>query len=1039
MTDPQQLAIQERNTNVLVSASAGAGKTYLLIERLAQRIVQDHISLDQILAVTFTKAAASEMKNRLAMKLNRLRQTEIQERHWIDQQLAILSKAEISTIDSFCLNLIKQYYSMIGLNPTRLHQTLSNGQEKELKHLAFETALSHFYQQNPKKALKLSNHFDLKPLSCSYLEKSVHQINETAKSSSNYTDWMKHALSFYPKQACFSDYPKEMQDYFFSYWSRQLFSIQTILKQMKICLMSEKPNKTTEKITSLLSLITSYQKELATAHYEVAVFMIKQLAHYQFRVNKNEEMRHLNKQFTEIRNALEDSLIEESRLIKESSYLHEIAQSLLFLCQETEFQYQQLKEKVMGLDFNDMALFSLEILEKNNGYLAKKLQQKYAEIMVDEFQDTSELQHKILTMISNGKNLFRVGDLKQSIYGFRNAKPELMADLMKSKKDKVYHLEHNYRSKDHIVQFTNALFQCLMNYEKSSVPYASEDIVTIGKPEQQDKESSCVNLIQINSKDNMLGAKWIGQEILRLLEEGYTFQDICILTPSHADKAQLRRAFDEIHIPYAIDEKQGFFKSSVVQTIISFVHYFCGKQEDIHLFAVLQSPIFQISDEQFAKSRLSYQQEKPNTRFSTYFLDIHPTIKKRLEALKTCFLQEGTLAFLQALSLENSFYAHLSSQQKTNFDFLFEKIVQENIFTAYDFFHWLERSEDESSTESNSHLAEENLVKVETIHHSKGLQYKVVFLYKCDMKSQNNGPVEVSGQYGIGLDYQEYTYYSYHSSLVKWLIQQDNHRKEGEEFLRLAYVAITRAEEKLYLVSPSNKKEGSLTRDFILSNQDLGVLVQAALKDLPASLYHCIEVEELENVQEYKMQPDYPFVQELPHYSKDFSSIFKQDSPSHHGIELKPLNFEKKKVTGQNFGSKVHTCLEKLPNRPIQLDEIDPQLPMATRESILFFQNSDWTQKIFQTMDIHRELPYYYEENGIAYQGILDFIATNQKKAIILDYKTDHLDTEASFIARYQDQLCQYRTTFEKIYPEIETWIYSLHLKRFIFVKKQSQ
>ena len=190
MTDPQQLAIQERNTNVLVSASAGAGKTYLLIERLAQRIVQDHISLDQILAVTFTKAAASEMKTRLAMKLNRLRQTEIQERHWIDQQLAILSKAEISTIDSFCLNLIKQYYSMIGLNPNRLHQTLSNGQEKELKHLAFETALSHFYQQNPKKALKLSNHFDLKPLSFSYLEKSVHQINETAKSSSNYTDWM---------------------------------------------------------------------------------------------------------------------------------------------------------------------------------------------------------------------------------------------------------------------------------------------------------------------------------------------------------------------------------------------------------------------------------------------------------------------------------------------------------------------------------------------------------------------------------------------------------------------------------------------------------------------------------------------------------------------------------------------------------------------------------------------------------------------------------------------------------------------------------
>ncbi|QRG86707.1 exodeoxyribonuclease V subunit beta [Bulleidia sp. zg-1006] len=1035
--DQQRLAIQERNTNVLVSASAGAGKTYMLIERLAQRVVQDHVSLEQILAVTFTKAAAAEMKSRLASKLHQLRDISDSEKGWIDRQLAILSKAEISTIDSFCLNLVKQYYSIIGLNPARLKQTLSGGQEKELQHLAFEKAFSTFYQQNPSKALELSRHFELKPLSHSQtLEKSVHTINDKAKSSSDYQAWMNHALSFYPKLTHFSDFPSELQDYFFSYWQEQLSSIQSILEQMKDCLISEKSSNTSKKIADLLRVVCDYQKELENRDYSTVIRMTKQIAKYQFR---KKEISELSKQFTEIRNALEDSLVEEQRLAKEAPYLHDTAQNLLSLCQATELNYQQLKAENNVLDFHDMALFSLEILAKNNGYLAKKLQRKYAEIMVDEFQDTSALQNKILTMISNGHNLFRVGDLKQSIYGFRNAKPELMASLMQANEDKVYHLEHNYRSKDHIVQFTNALFGSLMNYENSSVPYAEEDQVTIGnrvKQEDNDKESSVVNIIQINSKDKFLSAAWIGQEILHLLEKGYSFKDICILTPSHSDKAQLRKAFDEVHIPYSIDEKQGFFKSSVVQTIMSFVQYFCNEHDAIHLFALLQSSLFEVQDIEFAESRLSYNRETTTSSFNQYFLDTHIAIQNRLEALKKLFLQEGSLVFLQALSTENDFYQRLSAQQKTNFDYLLDKIVQEEVLAPYDFLHWLERSEEEYSTESNAHLEEENLVKVETIHHSKGLQYKVVFLYKCDQNHSGNGPVEVSSQYGIGLDYHEYDYYSYHPSLVKRMIQQDNHRKAGEEFLRLSYVAVTRAEERLYLVAPLSKKEGSLTRNFILNHCNLGTLVQAALSQLPPSLYKCQEIKELGNRQEYTSSQDYPFVQKLPSYPENLFSIAKQDSPSHHAMQLKPLNFKKKNKTGQSFGTKVHAYLETLPNHPVKLDEIDHELPLFTRESILFYQNSDWIQSLLKTMKIQRELPYYYEEDGQSYHGIIDFIATNEQKAIIIDYKTDHLENEQAFIQRYQAQLKQYRMAFENRYPDLETWIYSLHLKKFICVKK---
>lgn len=1048
MIDQQLLAIQERNTNILVSASAGAGKTYMLIERLANRIMQDKIPVDRILAVTFTKAAADEMKNRLAKKLNEIKKQMVQDHTisesdliYLEQQLANLSKAEISTIDSFCLNLIKKYYFLIGLNPSCLENTLSSAKETMLKKQAFQNALQKLYSQSPDDFFSLSYHFQLKPLSDqdeSPLEKCVHAINDIAKSSLDYQSWLKQALSFYPVISSFNDYPVHFKNIFFNYQKNIIYKLTNICSAMEEALIDNKKTKAQEKLIIFKNLLSSYQKIADKQEYIDWTNFIKQLAKLSFRVMNNEAFKACNEEFKKIRNDLEDSLIEEKRLVKEAPYLHQIVTSLILLVKETEIFYQQAKREENTLDFSDMAIYAMDILQKNDGLIAHLLQNKYAEIMIDEFQDTSTLQNKILCLISNGHNLFRVGDLKQSIYGFRNARPELMASILETKKDKIFHLEHNYRSKDHIVKFTNKLFTQLFNYPSSSVCYGPCDQVTIGKKEQMDTSIQKVSLIHIakEANDKLLAAKWITHKIISLHENNnIAFKDICVLCPSHGDKKSLKTIFDTYNIPYSLDAKQGFFKSFVVQIVLSIVSYFNEENDDLDFIAILQSPLFNFQDIDIVNERLAYNQSSQNISFSSFILSRKKEINDVLLQLKSDLLKDP-LIFLSSLSRMNNFYNCLSYQQKTNFDFLCQKVKQEQIHYSFHLYKWLKDNENEYSTESNAHLQQEDLVKVETIHHSKGLQYGVVFLYECDASKDEANPFILSNKYGIGLDYQENQYLSKHPSLIKYFIKKEEQIKKAEEFLRLAYVSVTRAVDKLYIVSTLSAKKVdsiSLSEDFILNNSNLGLLTLAALGTNDTDIYHYELIEELNEEKEYLSNRKY-FVQDLPHYENTLPIMIKKDNPSQHQQILKDLDFQKNHHLGQSFGTLAHSYLAKLTNKKINLNDININLPLKTKEAIVFFQNHPWIQKILHTMHVQRELSYYIEDHFTYAMGIVDFIATKDNKAIIIDYKTDCLNDDNEFITRYQSQLQQYQQVFKHQYTQVETWIYALHLQRFIQV-----
>lgn len=1051
MSNQQTLAIEHRNSNILVSASAGAGKTYMLIERLAQRIIQDQVPVDRILAVTFTKAAAAEMKSRLAKKLFDIRQSTLKELEkqedpvlkkrlqYLDTQLANLPKASISTIDSFCLSIIQQYYAVISLNPSRLKNTLSGASQNQIETLSFQTAFQHFYKNSPERVQELFNYFSLKPISVSNdgpLYKTIERMLTVGKSAGDLEEWLTKVLEQYPVIKQFKEYPVQFQNTYYQYFNKQIQRIQRISQEMELALSEIKPGKAHEKLVNLLSLLQSYQAIPNKEDYRLCTRTIHSLSKFDFRVNNNDAFKSLNQEFKTIRNELEDLLIEEDRLAKESIYLHNVAESLVTLCRLTNQKYETLKEQYDTLDFNDMARFAMEILEKDGGYVAKQLQSKYLEIMVDEFQDTSEIQNKILEYLSNGKNFFRVGDLKQSIYGFRQAKPELMARLLKEKKDTIFHLENNYRSKNHIVQFTNLLFDKLMNYPNSPVTYGEEDQVTIGNPQKQsDQGNPKVSLI-LSHQGKPFTAQWIGQQILKLHKEGKQFRDICVLCSTHNDKIDIREVFENNQIPYSLDAKQGFFKSIVVQFLISLVSSFIKKESDIPLLSVLQSPLFDVKDETLAYDRLSYEKHPTPLSFSEYLLHQHPTIKEQWLYLQSSF-EQNVETFLSDLSMTNHFYDQLPVQQKTNFDFLCQKVQQEKILNSFDFFQWLTNSEEESSTESNSHLEEEDLVKVETIHHSKGLQYDVVFLYQCDKSLTIKDPVTMSYETGIGLNYHEDQYDSVHSTLMKYFLDKEIKQKLAEEFLRLAYVGVTRAKEKLFLVSKVGKTEkptSSLSVDFILETCDLGKLTYAALKEQEGPYYHFEWVEELEEIKALDQIKTRHFVKQLPSYSTQEALITSTQAPSHHFSSLGELTFHKKNIRGMEYGTQIHQYLETLDNRLLQESQIPAHFSYQAKESILYFQNSEFIQSIYQTMTVEKEVPFYFEKKGLSSQGIIDFLATSPSKVIILDYKTDHLEETNLFVERYQDQLKQYRHIFESADIQIETWIYSLHLKQFILV-----
>ena len=1038
--DKEQLeAIETLGTNVLVSASAGAGKTGVLVERLTKRTVTDRVSISRIVAMTFTQAAAEEMKKRLAGRLNEeySKADKQEDRLFLAQHLAGLTSADITTIDSYCLKIIRKYYSTIGLDPKTTANILDEGTSSLYRRQAFDLVLSNLIENQPDDARVLLDFFSARPENTDILYDAITSINNTAQAGMDPDRWYAEAVSMYEPIRTLQDIHPSLQEAFFSSLSSQLENMAGEMERMKVLSQSEKKVKP-ETLVEEGNMIANCLNHLKNGSYESYRSSLQTLAlHKTSPWTADKAYSSLRKKVEEAKKDLLEKAYPQEILIADHNDMSHIVTLLVDTAQRTWNTFCAIKKENACMDFTDMERFAYEILQKNNGSVAGIIRDSLDEILVDEFQDTSELQNAIITCISNSHNVFRVGDVKQSIYRFRQAKPELMRSLMHDPHTKQITLRHNYRSKDSIVTFTNLLFSKVMNIEGCQDTYTQLDAVSIGEnnaAQMEDRLRPVIFACIEKQKDpdfdpKRAKADWISAKILSLMKEdpSLRFSDFAVLVRSHADKNPIRMSFEQYNIPYDIDGRDGFFQSSVALTILSMVHVMLDCDDELHMLAVATSPYAGYTDEMLAQLKIQYGSILKGIRAeNSELLEI-------LQKLRYIADHQDIPSMLSEIARTNDYYIHLSSKDQANFDFLFEKAVNGKYDSLLAFLEVMEAGQDEKSSEAMARGKDDDAVIATTIHQSKGLQYKIVFLWGTSTNRFNDAgsAVMVNDTLKLGISHLTLPYRAKRPTIARMAVEYQNNLEDVQEFIRLLYVAVTRAEHSLYLVDCLKEpfEPMDLNVSFLLARKGITGAMDIPLKN--EALY---QTEDVIDINPDKATPlPARYAENLPVFNTPVEHLSSLSSPSSLEVTTLPpldLNGNRK---AKSYGTRIHEIMEELPNTAWNETMLKGyELHNSEVSRILAFGNSDLYQKAL-TMHIEKEFPFYITTETERTTGSMDFVAWNDTEVMIIDFKTDHA-TIGDIHTRYHAQLNAYRKAAQSIWPkqQIRVYAWSIHNEKEI-------
>lgn len=1028
----QQLAIDALNTNIIVSASAGAGKTTVLIARLMKRILQDKVHIQTVCALTFTEAAAQEMKTRLLAELNK--EKLINSSRFLDEQIALVETAQITTIHSFCLNLIKNHAHVIGMNPARTENILDDAEVKLMKEAAFNAVYNDWLERDFDKTFKMVDYFSSQPLNSSAFKDAIYDAASWMRSRKDLNKSLLELKSVYLAQSI-NDWPIQYQNYFYEEHFQKLKEIEENLEKV-ITIVSEEANEKTKPAENLPVLI----RKLSEIRSLLQLIENRDMSFYEQLPNaldfKMPAVRG-SERFKDAKAPLEKILNETINYYdtfeNQFERMNELYPLLLdIIAFSTEFldKYQSLKITENVLDFDDFETYALEILSKNNFAVSQLLKDHYQEIMVDEFQDTNEVQDEIIRLISNGKNLFRVGDIKQSIYRFRGAKPNIMRNLMNDEAHQNLYLSFNYRSKEPIVTFNNHVFDRLMNHTYYS-EYTEHDHVDCGLESQKvdgpkvelhlfERDTDSVYYLRSDEQK----ALHISQEIIKHEKEGFQFRDMTVLVRSHAQKKYLKKVFEEQGIPHYINEPIGFYNSEIVQDIINILNYIVYRN-DYYLAKLLNSKFYNLNLNDLAKIKLVNKADSLHDNLQAYNFNLYTQLNLQV----TEWAKQDIVTVLQDIfTVNNAYNETLSIKDKTNCDFLLDKAIQfqeNNVPKVQQFIEFVQALDDQRSSEASHLSAEDNVVEVMTVHQSKGLQFPLTFFWGSGPLNlmDHRDTIIFDDELGIGLNNIWSKYRVNYKTLIRSSIEYKQKNEELEEVLRLLYVALTRAQTKLIVVDVANEfKKHDMSTSLLFNYRRQVELLLASAPAHVTEIYvndaSTIEAEKLATTSHDEKSFDQPLLIEFD--TIEAFSLFDDEE----------LNFDKKYAMA--YGTSLHEAIESMPHElwdDKDLVKTDPKV----RPALKAYNQHAFTQVLYSFDTIYHEMPFLLRDNGENVSGIIDFLAINQDKVIIVDFKSDNTD-ESTLIARYQNQIDRYKKVIKKEFKDhqLESYLYSFFHNKYI-------
>lgn len=1062
--NPMQLkAIQTKEKNILVSASAGSGKTTVLIARLMDLVMKDHVSIDSILAMTFTEAAANEMKKRLAAELQEAFKTASsqEEKAYITKQLTSIQTAHISTIHSFCLSIIQDYYYMIGLDPQRIGNIMDNGTMVMYQGIALKEAFEKQYQQQDTTFLQLCQMFSARPENDEALSNMIMNLATMASSKSDPQGWLQSLTDAYHEIYHFEDLPKEIYDNFFEYlyveeqrYEETLIKIDELYR-LKYNDQVKKHAIVEQKLVALKSLRDALEAK-DYAGYRDAFIAIIHAVVPPSPDKDDKEYAKLRKALLALEDAQIEMLFSEDEYMRDLRKLYPYIQKLVEMCGDYRESYASIKELNKVIDFDDMEHFALEILQTKNHQVADIYREQFVEIMVDEFQDSNDVQNELVMLICKDNNVFRVGDIKQSIYGFRHAKPQLMKGLIDHRgiHDEVIYLSNNYRSKKMIVDFNNDLFKILMNIDGFSCSYAKEDDVETGVPAQlEDNVPICFHAIfhneikeaeQIIISKNEIKASYIANQILEIKErEQRSWKDFVVLVRGNARKDDMKKIFDELNIPYFIDIKYGFYQSNAVQIMLSALKCIYQPHDDISFVATLLSPLFQKSTMELAEAKLAKDKKQS---YYAYFKE-HPF--DEFYILQD-LIQESRCSTLTEIlnklyNLHDYYSLHTTIQEKTNLDLLFDKAVafEDQFATGIAaFLSQIEQIKDAQTAEAIPIGSEADVVRVMSIHQSKGLQFPVVFLWSTDKQT----PIEFKdfcisdSDLGIAMKCMDLPERFVRTTVPRIAMEHKKDKEELEEEMRILYVATTRAQQQMHIVDcmlTLDSYKYPLSMSSVYNRNGYTAWILQAFLCNPSPLF---TIKEVHQYWENEIQPE---------QVAKFKPMQKYKNPSI-AIQLTTATAEKedtfpdftldKSHGATDYGSMMHKMIEQLSGANWTKEDIlktaksiGVELHPWDIETLHLLGNDTIYVHAIQAQTYH-ELPFMVKDEQQILHGFMDFVSIKDDAITIIDFKTDALSEEQEFLTRYEKQLQMYEKAMRIMYPKakITCYIYAMHLHKMI-------
>lgn len=1018
-TNEQQLAIKHEGENIIVSAGAGSGKTAVLSERVLRKL-KSGVGIKQLLILTFTKAAAAEMRERI--------RANIKKNPDLASQLLELDGAYITTFDSYSLSLVKKYHYLLNVSKNIQIGEASVFTIRENEFL--DEILMRRYENPTSNFTKLIYDFCTKDDDS--LKKSILKINHALDLRYDKVEYLTSYIdTFYQ--------PDTIESYCHLYVSK-LFSLQEEMQNIIESLCPLLEEKVSEKVYSF------YRKFLDSKTYDEMVGSLDERAPQTPR-NSEDDVKAYFAKLSELRKRAKDYLMYPSyQEMKDAIWATEgYAKEIVSILLELDQKMMELKHEEDTYDFTDISKMAIQLL-LDHPDIKEEVKQSFQEIMIDEYQDTSDLQETFISLIAN-HNVYMVGDIKQSIYRFRNANPYIFKEKYENYQKGIdgfkIDLNKNFRSRKEVLDNVNLMFDLLMDSVVGGANYKASHRMVFGNNSYEEQgKSDTSHQMEVYRYDydksseyskEEIEAFWIAQDIKKKIESGYLvynfkeenakprpckYQDFVIMLDRSTNFGLYKKIFTYFGIPLAVKKDESIKSTTdllLFSNILTFIFKIYHHEYDTmyyHTYAsIARSFLFSLSDQEIFQTITG----KRITESSIY--QLAEPIAKELDGLSTTELLDRILTafsyYEKLLSVGDIDSALARIDNLKRIAKGFESIgMTPSMFQEY-----LVELTENDQLDLKYKVSEDasNAVQIMTIHASKGLEFPICYFASLDVKfnmrdmndrflyDNKTGIITPYFKEGIG------------DTILKSLYKERYTMEEVSEKIRLFYVAVTRAKEKMIFVLPSREWDKGTDYDSKVSWSSLADMLDS-IRDVLSPYTLSIDLKEIPLTHAYHTLTKKEYPTSFSHYVEEEISIPVKPIGQERFSKTTSHILSKQELRAMKFGEHMHEVFESI-------DILHPNLEKLSKfekEKVTLFLKHDIVRNAPQA--VYQEYEFMTELDGKMQHGIIDLLLQYENRYVIIDYKLKEVTDEA-----YRKQLDGYKKyIYQKTGKPVEAYLYSI-------------